>query len=70
MLYIGLVVGAFLGICISIIVLVIVKDLVLRAKSEEEAADVFDQQVNESLPSLLSTFPAGEKEEWLSDASR
>jgi len=43
MLYIGLVVGAFLGICISIIVLVIVKDLVLRAKSEEEAAALFDQ---------------------------
>lgn len=64
MLYIGLVVGAFLGICISIIALVVVKELVMRAKS-----DVLDQQANETLPSLLSSFPA-EEEEWLSDVSR
>ncbi|HBH62880.1 MAG TPA: hypothetical protein DDX85_14310 [Nitrospiraceae bacterium] len=60
MLYIGLVVGAFLGICISIIVLVIVKDLLIRAKSDEETSSVLDQQVNETLPTLLSSSPAGE----------
>ncbi len=60
MLYIGLVVGAFLGICISIIVLVIVKDLVLRARSEEETTAVLDQQANETLPTMLSSFPAGD----------
>lgn len=58
MLYIGLVVGAFLGICISIIVLVVVKDLVLSAKSEEENVPVFDQKANETLPTVLSS--AGE----------
>lgn len=69
MLYIGLVVGAFLGICISIIALVIVKDLVVRAKSREETASVFNQHADETLPSLLSSFPA-EEEELLSDVSR
>ncbi|MBI5664533.1 MAG: hypothetical protein HZC49_05550 [Nitrospirae bacterium] len=59
MLYIGLVVGAFLGICLSIIVLVIVKDLVLRTKSQEETGSVNDQQTNETLPTMLSSFPAG-----------
>ncbi len=60
MLYIGLIVGAFLGSCISIIVLVIVKDLVVRAKSEEETAAEFDQQANETLPTMLSSFLSGE----------
>jgi len=60
MLYIGLVVGAFLGIFISIIVLVIVKDLVIRAKFDEDTSSVLDQQANETLPTLLSSFPAGE----------
>jgi hypothetical protein len=69
MLYIGLVVGAFLGICISIIVLVIVKDLVIRAKSRAETSAVLDQKASESLQLLHSSFPA-EEEEWLSDVSR
>jgi len=44
MLYIGLVVGAFLGICISIIVLVVVKDIIIRARSEEETTPAFNRQ--------------------------
>jgi capsular polysaccharide biosynthesis protein len=60
MLYIGLVVGAFLGICISIIVLVIVKDLLIRVKTDEETSSALDQQVNETLPTLLSSSSAGE----------
>ena len=65
MLYIGLVVGAFLGICISIIVLVIVKDLLIRAKSDEETSSVLDQQVNETLPTLLSSSPLVNKKSWM-----
>jgi len=61
MLYIGLVVGAFLGICLSIIILVIVKDLIIKVRSEEEPAAVLDQQGSETLPSLFSSSLPGNK---------
>lgn len=70
MLYIGLVVGAFLGICISIIVLGVGKDIVMRARSFEETDAASDQKTNETLPSMFSSFPSRENEEWLSDVSR
>jgi len=70
MLYIGLVVGAFLGICIGIIFLGIFKDLVAKATFHEESNYVTDQMDNEILPPLLSSFQAQGKEEWLGDVSR
>jgi len=70
MLYIGLVIGAFLGICIGIIILGIYKDLVAKATFHEEGIYATGQTENEALPPLLSSFQAQDKEEWLGDVSR
>jgi MFS superfamily sulfate permease-like transporter len=44
MLYLGLAVGVILGVCISIILLALVKELALHAESGKETPDILNQQ--------------------------
>ncbi len=70
MLYLGLAVGAMLGICISIILLVCVKEFAMQTKSDKKTSTVFLPEKRGLKPSLLASLPSRKKEKWLGDVSR
>lgn len=69
MLYFGLVVGAILGICISIILLALAKEFAIKAEFGKEKIIVNQVDQKKAL-SFLAILPTRKKDKLLSNIGR
>lgn len=67
MLYLGLVVGAILGICISIILLALAKEIVVKAAPGKD--NVVNQTDEQTSPAFLAVLQQRKKDKLFSEIS-